>query len=146
MNPCPTQPSPITPSRRFPATAGLRLNCSDMPLLFAVNQLLHEDVMPVAAGDGERVGPESVLGWDQVPETCQGGAGGILLVVGGVCQNPRVSVEHLAQPVGHCPAGEPGQQVGHLPVVRDPAGLTTIRGGRLIASTLRGRSAVVKAA
>ena len=28
MNPCPTQPSPITPSRRFPATAGLRLNCS----------------------------------------------------------------------------------------------------------------------
>ena len=27
MNPCPTQPSPITPSRRFPATAGLRLNC-----------------------------------------------------------------------------------------------------------------------
>ena len=26
MNPCPTQPSPITPSRRFPATAGLRLN------------------------------------------------------------------------------------------------------------------------
>ena len=29
MNPCPTQPSPITPSRRFPATAGLRLNCSD---------------------------------------------------------------------------------------------------------------------
>ena|SRR5208337_1880152 len=30
MNPCPTQPSPITPSRRFPATAGLRLNCSDL--------------------------------------------------------------------------------------------------------------------
>ena len=29
MNPCPTQPSPITPSRRFPATAGLRLNCSN---------------------------------------------------------------------------------------------------------------------
>src|SRR5271157_3530539 len=32
MNPCPTQPSPITPSRRFPATAGLRLNCRVMSI------------------------------------------------------------------------------------------------------------------
>ena len=36
MNPCPTQPSPITPSRRFPATAGLRLNCSDWKSTIAV--------------------------------------------------------------------------------------------------------------
>ena len=35
MNPCPTQPSPITPSRRFPATAGLRLNCSNEFALLA---------------------------------------------------------------------------------------------------------------
>src|SRR5208337_3356530 len=32
MNPCPTQPSPITPRRHYPATTGLRLNCSDSRL------------------------------------------------------------------------------------------------------------------
>ena len=33
MNPCPTQPSPITPSRRFPATAGLT---SELQVRFGV--------------------------------------------------------------------------------------------------------------
>ena len=57
MNPCPTKPSPITPSARIPATAGLRLNCgaaapglTSRPVRLIMSQAASRD--PPAKGIG----------------------------------------------------------------------------------------------